>query len=141
VEEGVTLVLGGTRVEDRKGYFFYPTILTNVADGTFVAQEESFGPIMIISKFDGSKINEVIARANATEFGLASGVFTSNINKALLVVQFLFAISLTSSRARDWRPELVSSTPTTRPTWRLPLGVSSSLDSGRTWERLPFTSI
>jgi len=35
------------------GFFFEPTILADVADGTFIAQEESFGPVMIISKFDG----------------------------------------------------------------------------------------
>lgn len=41
---------GGKRVE-RKGLFFYPTVLTNVDDKNFAAKEESFGPIMIISKF------------------------------------------------------------------------------------------
>jgi len=91
VEEGAKLEIGGGRVEDRKGYFFYPTILSNVADGTFVATEESFGPIMIISKFDGSNIPEVLRRANATEFGLASGVFTQNLNKALLISEGLEA--------------------------------------------------
>lgn len=89
VEEGGKLLLGGTRVEGRKGFFFNPAVLTDVADGTFAAEEESFGPIMIISKFNGSNIAEVVKRANATEFGLASGVFTNNINKALVVVCIL----------------------------------------------------
>lgn len=87
IEEGASLVLGGRRVEDKKGYFFFPTILTDVTDDNFAAREESFGPIMIISKFNGSNISEVVKRANATEFGLASGVFTNNINKALVVVR------------------------------------------------------
>jgi len=90
VDEGAKLEVGGGRVEGKKGFFFYPTVLTNVADNTFIAQEESFGPIMIISSFGGS-IPEVLKRANATEFGLASGVFTNNINKALLVSEGLEA--------------------------------------------------
>ena len=50
VKEGATLVYGGKRV-DRPGYFFEPTIFTDVADEMWIAKEESFGPIMIISKF------------------------------------------------------------------------------------------
>lgn len=43
-------MLGGRRV-DRKGFFFEPTVFTDVADHMYIAKEESFGPIMIISKF------------------------------------------------------------------------------------------
>lgn len=83
VSEGAKLVYGGKRVVNLKGYFFEPTIFTNVEDHMFIAQEESFGPIMIISKFSGSDIDSVIKRANNTEYGLASGVFTKDIAKAL----------------------------------------------------------
>ncbi|KAH8285778.1 hypothetical protein KR018_002894, partial [Drosophila ironensis] len=83
VDEGATLVYGGCRVPNLKGYFFTPTVFTNVSDDMFIAQEESFGPIMIISKFNGSDIDSVMLRANRTEYGLASGVFTQDINKAL----------------------------------------------------------
>jgi len=89
VKEGATLVYGGRRVE-RKGFFFEPTIFTDVQDGTFMAKEESFGPIMIISTFDGD-IDKVLKRANNTEFGLSSGVFTRDINKALRVADGLEA--------------------------------------------------
>jgi len=82
-KEGATLVYGGKRL-DRKGYFLEPTIFTNVKDDTFMAKEESFGPIMIISTFDGD-VDTVIKRANATEYGLSSGVMTRDINKALRV--------------------------------------------------------
>lgn len=51
-----------------------------------IAREESFGPIMIISKFSSSNIDSVIRRSNKTEYGLASGVFTKDINKALKFV-------------------------------------------------------
>ncbi|KAH8334014.1 hypothetical protein KR059_005539, partial [Drosophila kikkawai] len=83
VAEGAKLVYGGGRVPGLKGYFFTPTVFTDVADDMFIAQEESFGPIMIISKFSGSDVDSVMQRANRTEFGLASGVFTKDISKAL----------------------------------------------------------
>ncbi|XP_034098855.1 cytosolic 10-formyltetrahydrofolate dehydrogenase-like [Drosophila albomicans] len=83
VEEGATLLYGGCRISDMKGFFFAPTVFTDVKDEMFIAQEESFGPIMIISKFNGSDVDSVMERANRTEYGLASGVFTKDISKAL----------------------------------------------------------
>lgn len=82
VKEGAKLVYGGKRV-NRPGYFFEPTIFTNVEDHMFLAKEESFGPIMIISRFNNGDVDGVIKRANATEYGLASGVFTKDVSKAL----------------------------------------------------------
>lgn len=84
VRDGANLVYGGKRAPNLKGYFFEPTIFTDVEDDMYIAEEESFGPIMIISKFSGSDIEGVIRRANKTEYGLASGVFTKDLNKALL---------------------------------------------------------
>lgn len=81
------------------GYFLEPTVFTDVEDHMMIAKEESFGPIMIVSVFENgsvvlvcivddvnwcvisSDIDGVLRRANATEFGLASGVFTQDINK------------------------------------------------------------
>jgi formyltetrahydrofolate dehydrogenase len=51
VEEGATLVAGGKRA-DRPGFFFEPTVFTNVQDHMYIAKEESFGPVMIISIFE-----------------------------------------------------------------------------------------
>lgn len=85
--EGATLVYGGKPVPNSKGYFFMPTVFTDVEDSMFIAQEESFGPIMIISKFNGSDIESVMKRANRSEYGLASGVFTNDISKALTFAQ------------------------------------------------------
>lgn len=83
VKEGARLVYGGKREPSLKGLFFQPTVFADVEDHMFIAEEESFGPIMIISKFSGSNIDEVIRRANRSEYGLASGVFTKDLSKAL----------------------------------------------------------
>lgn len=82
IKEGATLAYGGKRI-DRPGYYFEPTIFTNVKDNMWIAKEESFGPIMIISKFSSKNIDALIKRANSTEFGLASGVLTKDISRAL----------------------------------------------------------
>jgi len=84
VKEGARLLLGGKRA-GRSGLYMEPTIFCDVEDHMFVAKEESFGPVMVISKFDAGDVDGVITRANNTEFGLASGVFTRDINKALYV--------------------------------------------------------
>merc|ERR1719204_1655063 len=86
VTEGATLVYGGHRV-GTTGLYFSPTIFTDVGDSMWIAEEESFGPIMIISKFPHGDVDGVIERANNTEFGLASGVFTKDIDKAMYVAQ------------------------------------------------------
>ena len=57
----------------------------------YLAKEESFGPIMIISRFDDGDRDEVIARANATEYALASGVLTRDMDKALYVSEKIVA--------------------------------------------------
>ncbi|XP_053724741.1 cytosolic 10-formyltetrahydrofolate dehydrogenase isoform X1 [Synchiropus splendidus] len=84
VKEGATLVCGGKQIK-RPGFFFEPTVFINVQDHMHIAQEESFGPVMIISQFKSGEIDEVLRRANATEYGLASGVFTQDVSRALYV--------------------------------------------------------
>uniref|UniRef100_A0A8C0UF00 10-formyltetrahydrofolate dehydrogenase n=1 Tax=Cyanistes caeruleus TaxID=156563 RepID=A0A8C0UF00_CYACU len=73
------------------GFFMEPTVFTDVEDHMYIAQEESFGPVMVISKFKNGDIDGVLRRANATEYGLASGVFTKDINKALYISEKLEA--------------------------------------------------
>ncbi|XP_050412601.1 cytosolic 10-formyltetrahydrofolate dehydrogenase isoform X2 [Patella vulgata] len=90
VKEGATLVTGGKQV-NRPGLFLEPTVFTDVEDHMMIAIEESFGPVMIISKFIDGDIDGMLQRANNTEFGLASGVFTKDVNKALYVADNLQA--------------------------------------------------
>ncbi|XP_012628199.2 mitochondrial 10-formyltetrahydrofolate dehydrogenase [Microcebus murinus] len=90
VKEGATLVYGGRQVQ-RPGFFMEPTVFTDVEDHMYLAKEESFGPIMVISKFQNGDIDGVLRRANDTEYGLASGVFTKDINKAMYVSEKLEA--------------------------------------------------
>ncbi|XP_011792378.1 PREDICTED: mitochondrial 10-formyltetrahydrofolate dehydrogenase [Colobus angolensis palliatus] len=89
-KEGATLVYGGRQVQ-RPGFFMEPTVFTDVEDHMYLAKEESFGPIMVISKFQNGDIDGVLQRANNTEYGLASGVFTRDINKAMYVSEKLEA--------------------------------------------------
>eukprot|EP00064_Thunnus_orientalis_P017291 superscaffoldBa00003635_g17372 len=90
VKEGATLVYGGKQV-DRPGFFMEPTVFTDVEDHMFIAKEESFGPVMVVSKFKDGDVDGVLQRANDTEYGLASGVFTRDINKAMYVSERLEA--------------------------------------------------
>ncbi len=69
------MLLGGKRC-DRPGLYMEPTIFADVEDDMYIAREESFGPVMVVSKFAKDDVDGVLERANNSEFGLASGVFT-----------------------------------------------------------------
>ena len=72
--KGATVATGGARHGD-VGYFFQPTVLTNVPDDARIMQEEPFGPIAIINPV--SSLDEAIARANSVPYGLAGYAFTN----------------------------------------------------------------
>jgi aldehyde dehydrogenase (NAD+)/betaine-aldehyde dehydrogenase len=76
VAEGATLVTGGKRL-DREGYFLPPTIFNDVHPDMRIAQEEFFGPVLVVIPFDTPE--EAVAIANGTEYGLAAGVFTRDL--------------------------------------------------------------
>ena len=77
--EGARLVCGGERL-DREGFFVAPTVFADVTDDMIIAREEIFGPVMAVLDFENEA--DVLARANDTEFGLAAGVFTSDLTRA-----------------------------------------------------------
>ena len=87
IDEGATLLHGGTSLQPENapnGYFVAPTIFTDCTDQMSICREEIFGPVMSVLTFDDE--DEVIERANSTEFGLAAGVFTQDISRAHRVI-------------------------------------------------------
>ncbi|WP_010139636.1 betaine-aldehyde dehydrogenase [Oceanicola sp. S124] len=86
--EGAELLLGGHAPEGA-GFYIEPTIFGNVTDEMRIAREEIFGPVLSILTFGSEE--EVVARANDTEFGLAAGLFTKDFTRAHRVVAQLQA--------------------------------------------------
>lgn len=87
-----TLLTGGYQVTDKgldKGNFVAPTVFIDCTDDMPHVQQEIFGPVMSVLKF--SDEDEVIARANGTQYGLAAGVFTQNLSRAHRVIHQLQA--------------------------------------------------
>ncbi len=83
VNKGAKIAYGGKRPdgnEFEKGYFFQPTILTNVSHKMLVMSEESFGPIVGVMIYDSN--NEAIEYANSSNYGLASYVYTNDLHEA-----------------------------------------------------------
>jgi betaine-aldehyde dehydrogenase len=90
--EGARILTGGMRVTTgdlANGYFVAPTVFDNCSDDMAIVREEIFGPVMSVLEFEDEQ--EVIERANATEFGLAAGVFTNDLTRAHRVIARLQA--------------------------------------------------
>lgn len=84
LDEGATIATGGKRLsggEFDKGYWFEPTVLTDVTQDMTIVHEESFGPILPVLKF--KDFDEVVGFANDCEYGLAAMVFTNDMNKIM----------------------------------------------------------
>ncbi len=88
LNEGAELVTGGNRPFD-KGYFVAPTIFANVKDEMTIAREEIFGPVVAAMPFED--LDDVIRRANDSEYGLAAGLWTENVRNAHYVASKLKA--------------------------------------------------
>ena len=88
--EGATLLIGG-RVppSQNSGFYVEPTVFADVTDDMTIAREEIFGPVMSVLGFADEA--DVIVRANATDFGLAAGVFTADLARAHRVIAQLEA--------------------------------------------------
>jgi aldehyde dehydrogenase (NAD+) len=92
VDEGASLLCGGRRpalAEFPDGYFFEPTIVHHIGKDNFLMRNEVFGPVLAVTPFRTE--DEVLALANDTEFGLAAGVWTRDINRAHMMARRLEA--------------------------------------------------
>lgn len=80
--EGATLATGGQRLDTQEfpGYFLQPTVFDNVSDEMTIAREEIFGPVAVVLPFEN--MEEVAARANRSMYGLAAGIWTSDVKTA-----------------------------------------------------------
>ena len=86
IKDGATAVTGGGRSNEpelARGYFIEPTLLDRVPRGSVLEQEEIFGPVLTVTTFDS--VDEAIAIANGTPYGLVAGVWTKDLGKALAV--------------------------------------------------------
>jgi acyl-CoA reductase-like NAD-dependent aldehyde dehydrogenase len=98
VAGGARVVVGGSRL-DRPGYFFQPTVLTDLDSTSPAAAEEVFGPVLPVIPFD--TVDEVIAIANSVDYGLASFVWTQNLRTAMNVSD---ALEFGLVGVNDWYP-------------------------------------
>ncbi|MCM3030929.1 MULTISPECIES: aldehyde dehydrogenase family protein [unclassified Niallia] len=88
LNEGAQLVVGGNKPQEQ-GYFVSPTIFADVRDEMTIAKEEIFGPVISAMPYDD--LDELINRANSSEYGLAAGVWTQNVGKAHYIASKLRA--------------------------------------------------
>ncbi|MBN9620731.1 MAG: aldehyde dehydrogenase family protein, partial [Actinobacteria bacterium] len=79
VAEGAELLTGGRRA-DRPGFFYEPTVFAGVTDGMALAREEIFGPVVPVLAYDD--LDEAVARANDSVYGLAASVWTRDLGTA-----------------------------------------------------------
>ena len=80
IKQGAKLLCGGHRIGD-KGYFYAPTVLGDCTQDMDIIHEETFGPVIPIVKFN--TLDEAISMSNDCEYGLASSIFTNNLNDAV----------------------------------------------------------
>ncbi|GAA2635104.1 aldehyde dehydrogenase family protein [Actinomadura fulvescens] len=104
VAHGAVAAAGG-RALDRPGYFFAPTILTGVADGIRIVDEEQFGPALPVIAY--RDLDDVIDRANDTPYGLTASVWTNDIARAADVASRLECGQVTvNAHGNGLRPDL-----------------------------------
>jgi acyl-CoA reductase-like NAD-dependent aldehyde dehydrogenase len=97
-------VIGGGKPHQGPGYFIHPTVVSGLPDSARLVCEEQFGPVMPVLKY--SSIDEVIARANSSEYGLGATVWSASTERALQVAQKLEAGTVWINKHLDLPPEV-----------------------------------
>jgi aldehyde dehydrogenase (NAD+) len=83
--EGATLLCGGSAPKKMDGFFFHPTVFTNVSPSMRIAQEEIFGPVLSLIPVDS--FDDAIDAANGVEYGLSASIYTPDVNKAFKAME------------------------------------------------------
>lgn len=87
VKNGAVVLAGGEDLASKGGTFYAPTVLSNIDDSMLIMNEETFGPVAPIQKFED--VEEVIKLANGTPYGLAAYVFTESVSKGTKIIESL----------------------------------------------------
>jgi betaine-aldehyde dehydrogenase len=103
-KDGATLVMGGSTMKTEEGRYFEPTIFTGVTAEMSIAKEEIFGPVLSVLEFD--TVEDAIDLANSTLYGLSSGIWTENINDAVVFAKGVRAGTVWVNCWMDGWPEM-----------------------------------
>jgi acyl-CoA reductase-like NAD-dependent aldehyde dehydrogenase len=101
VSGGAILVTGG----HRQGNLVTPTVVGDVETSARISREELFGPAVVVTRFDN--IDQAIALANDSKYGLAAGVFTQNLDWAMRFVREVHSGNLMVNWGPQWRVDLM----------------------------------
>ncbi|MDG5787845.1 aldehyde dehydrogenase family protein [Evansella sp. AB-P1] len=97
LNEGAKLHVGGKRF----GSFYEPTVLSNVSENSKIANEEVFGPVVILYPIDS--LEEAVERSNKVDYGLHAGIFTKDVDKAFYSIQHLNVGGVMVNDSTDYR--------------------------------------
>src|SRR5258706_542286 len=97
------IVAGGNALQ-RKGYFVEPTIVRDIGDDTRLVREEQFGPILPVLRY--AKVEDAIARANDTDFGLGGSVWSKNLDRAFAVASQINSGTVWINRHLNLQPDI-----------------------------------
>jgi acyl-CoA reductase-like NAD-dependent aldehyde dehydrogenase len=103
-DKGYRFLTGGLPDESAAGFFVAPTIIDNPPEDARIVQEEQFGPVLPLLKF--SDVDDVVARANGTDFGLGASVWSADVDAAFAIAQRLQAGTVWVNEVQHLAPDV-----------------------------------
>jgi acyl-CoA reductase-like NAD-dependent aldehyde dehydrogenase len=97
-------IVAGGKALNRKGYFVQPTIVRDIADDARLVREEQFGPILPVLRY--SDVDDAIARANDTDFGLGGSVWSKDLDRAYAVAARIDSGTVWINQHLDMHPDV-----------------------------------